>query len=165
VLLANRGKATYHRCIEEGIAAYNQLNSERNITNGQLEFSGEAFVKKCELLGVHVTQQAISRDITISLSLVSNRAIQDVVWRVVFFDPSDVPVAEWKSSAHGYISGLQTGENIFELPLQDVRLACGNYRIVVVVTDRREIGYVLRIDRGVSITLTGKGAGGPAYLI
>ena len=165
VLLANRGKATYHRSTEDGIASYNQLNSERNNINGQLEFWSEAFIEKCELLGVHVTQHAKSRDIAISLSLVSNHAIQDVSWRVVFFDSSDVPVAEWKSSAHGYISGLQTGKNIFELPLQDVRLACGNYRIVLVMTERRETGYFLRIDRGVSITLTGKGAGGPAYLI
>jgi lipopolysaccharide transport system ATP-binding protein len=165
VLLMSAGQTKHLGSVEKGISSYNELNLSNRSSGTELVAAMDSTIKDCERGPINVVREGNAWNLNFVLRVQSTRQVDEIFWRVVFFDSADAPVAEWKSATHGFETSLEVGWNTFELPIQDVRLAAGNYRVVVVITDRQEMGYLLRIDQGLNIALAGIGAGGPAYLI
>lgn len=165
VLVANKGAISYLGPVEGGIDDYNRLNAGKPNVQTGLEMAKEPFLSHVALRSNDLEALDRGWNHTFALDISSTKALKEVYWRVVYFDASDIPVAEWQSIEHGQQFSLENGENSYEMKIKELRLAAGRYRVVVVMTDKETTGYYLRIDHGIGVVLSGKGAGGAAYRI
>jgi hypothetical protein len=85
--------------------------------------------------------------------------------RLVFFDESEIPVAEWDSATHQNQYHIREGRNTFRVEIENLRLRAGVYRLVAVVADSNNCGYTVHIDRGLLVEIRNTALAGAAYKI
>lgn len=165
VLVAHKGAISYLGPVEGGIDEYNRLNAGNANPQTGLELTKEPFLSDVALVKNDLVQLIKGWVLTLALDVVSSKMMAEIFWRVVFFDASDIPIAEWQSIEYEEQFAVNEGMNHYELKIRELRLVAGRYRVVVVMTDRETMGYYLRIDQGIQVVLGGKGAGGASYRI
>lgn len=104
-------------------------------------------------------------EIDLSFEVESKCDIEKCRLRVVFFDSSDIPVAEWDSAIYGKDYDLKMGSNKLEEYIEDVRLKSATYRVAVVLTDKGNVGYYFSVDYGLKVTISNENIFGAPYKI
>jgi ABC-type polysaccharide/polyol phosphate transport system, ATPase component len=139
VSVMDKGREVFHGSVEAGVHLYNELNNEeislgdstKIVTHADKGISG-VNVKKFE----HETS-GLSTNLVLEFGCESATDVGPARIRLVFFDISQTPIAEWDSAHHGISYVLRVGPNNYSVEINNIRLVSGFYRVAVVLADEK----------------------------
>lgn len=167
VSVVDKGREVFHGSVEAGVHLYNELNNEDNsvgdstriVTHSDKGITG-VNVKKFEY-----ETSGISTKLVLEFGCKSEADIGLVRIRLVFFDISQAPIAEWDSLHHGISYVLRAGLNNYSVAITNIRLVSGFYRVAVVLTDKKNNGYWAGVEYGLNMKINSIAIAGAPYKI
>jgi lipopolysaccharide transport system ATP-binding protein len=165
VVVLDHGKIIFDGKPQHAIDVYNQLSLINHQKCTGIEYTSDGSICGVELQNLEYRQSNNGVNLMISLMIESTIINQEVVCRLVFFDQSGTAVAEWISDDHDCTYVLKEGVQQHNICVNNIRLIDGHYRLVIVYTDRSQVGYFLRIDQGIRVQIKSGLSGGSPYRI
>ena len=106
----------------------------------------------------------MNTSISLKMSVLSEKDFGISRVRLVFYDESDAPVAEWDSYNHDLSYQIPTGTSNLNVEAERIRLKSGQYRIAFVATDPMNHGYFFSIEYGLNIVIKNDALSGAMIL-
>jgi lipopolysaccharide transport system ATP-binding protein len=166
VMVMRKGAIRFHGGVAEGIHIYNELNVETGENETQkLVIHKDNGIEDVQVDHFTFACQGLDTAIDLGFSVHSKIAFGESRIRLVFFDDSETPVAEWDSAYHNVRYDVRAGRNDFHVVADRVRLRSGTYRIAVVLTDPLNRGYTVGIEHGLLFRVRNGALAGAPYKI
>ena len=162
-LVMQKGQQKFLGSLEDGVHEYNLCNDETE-EKGHVIHKGSN-IERVNVLACDSKSEDINTTAHVSLEVLSHRDEGKVRVRVLFFDETQVAVAEWDSDSHGVEYHLSEGETKFMMDIEKIRLKSGRYRIVVIIADLDNHGYFVNVEHGLELVIKNKGHAGAPYKI
>ena len=162
-LVMQKGQQKFLGSLEEGVHEYNLCNDETE-EKGHIIHKGSN-IEWVNVLACDSKSEDINTTAHMSLEVLSHCDEGQVRVRVLFFDETQVAVAEWDSDSHGVAYHLSKGETKFMIDIEKIRLKSGRYRIAVIIADLDNHGYFVNIEHGLELVIKNKRHAGAPYKI
>jgi lipopolysaccharide transport system ATP-binding protein len=162
-MVLGRGRVRFSGNVQEGIHAYSDANWEDVGYSGpvaKLETHVDKAVETIHLRSFEYVTEDLDTRLKLEVELTVKEELGPVRVRVVFFDESEYPAAEWDSTFHDKHFHLHKGICRLEVDVERIRLMSGYYRVAFVVTNEQNTGYYANIDRGLTMRIKNKAVAG-----
>jgi lipopolysaccharide transport system ATP-binding protein len=165
IIALSSGETKFYGGVDDGIHAYNILNKTPTSTQNQLIVHKSSGIKDVILNELDNTCSVLNTSISLKMSVLSEKDFGISRVRLVFYDESDAPVAEWDSYNHDLSYQIPTGTSNLNVEAERIRLKSGQYRIAFVATDPMNHGYFFSIEYGLNIVIKNDALSGAAYKV
>ncbi len=138
-LVLESGRTIFSGRVEEAIKIYSVSGAETAKDNWIRSLDGISDIA----IRLFPKQIGYRGSCGLQIEFRSNKSYEDCVARVCFEDKNDRSVAEWNSSVHMLSFAIQCGTNRLSLPLENLALNSGQYRLNVNIQPRKSSIYII----------------------
>ena len=165
ILALKSGETKFLGDVDEGVHVYNTLNEESTSDQNELVIHKQGGVGGVTVEKFDDVCLGLDTTLSLTVGVKSTKDFGKARVRLVFFDETDAPAAEWDSYNYDLSYQIPTGTSKLNVEAERIRLKSGQYRIAFVATDPMNHGYFFSIEYGLNIVIKNGALSGAAYKV